>query len=64
MTTFKKASYRQRVYQMVDGSINLVYGDVPAPFNPDGSLQHLLADHDVTEEITVSDHGTGQSSTS
>jgi hypothetical protein len=47
----KKSQYRQRVYVLPDTSVQLIYGDDPAPIN--GTL---LADHDVTELITVVDH--------
>lgn len=52
METIKKSSYRQRVYQMQDGSIVLIYGDDLVPVD----VVKLLADHDVTEMITVVDH--------
>jgi hypothetical protein len=47
----KTAQYRQRVFQMPDGAIVLVFGDDPAP--NDGVL---LADHDVITVTTVSEH--------
>lgn len=47
----KHSAYRQRVYQLTDGSIELVMGD---------SLQDpswiLLADHDVVQVSTITDH--------
>lgn len=51
MQTVKKASYRQRVYQLPDSSIQLIFGE-DAP--PDGAK--LLADHDIVDVATVSDH--------
>lgn len=47
----KKSSYRQRVYQMTDGSIQLVFGEDAIP---DGGK--LLADHDIVETVVVTDH--------
>lgn len=51
MQAIKKSQYRQRVYQMADGSITLVFSNDPAP---DGGK--LLADHDIVEEAIVTDH--------
>jgi hypothetical protein len=51
MQVVKKAQFRQRVYQMPDGSVLLVYGNDPAP---DGGK--LLADHDIQETAVVIDH--------
>lgn len=51
MSQVKKATYRLRVYQLPDMSIQLVFGEDVAP---DGSK--LLSDHDVSEVTTVSDH--------
>lgn len=51
MQTVKKSSYRQRVYQLEDGSIVLVFGSDVIPENA-----KLLADHDVQEVATVTDH--------
>ena len=47
----KKAQYRQRVYQLDDGTIVLVYGCDEAPSNG-----KILADHDIVELVTVTDH--------
>jgi hypothetical protein len=47
----KKAQYRQRVYQLPDGSIQLVFGSDAPPV--DGKL---LADHDIVDIVTVTDH--------
>ena len=49
--SIKKSSYRQRVYQLPDGSIVLVFGSDAAP--TDGKL---LADHDIVDVATISDH--------
>jgi hypothetical protein len=47
----KKSSYRLRVCQLSDGSIQLVFGsDVIDP------TWKVLSDHDVTEVVTVTDH--------
>lgn len=52
MQQIKKSQYRQRVYQAeLNGEISLVYGDGPGP-----DTSKLLADHDVVELITVTDH--------
>lgn len=51
MQTVKKSAYRQRVYQLEDGSIILVFGNDPAPENA-----KLLADHDVSDVTIVTDH--------
>lgn len=51
MQTMKKSSYRQRVYQLSDGSIELVFGNDTAPDNA-----KLLADHDIQETAVVTDH--------
>lgn len=51
MQSIKRSSYRQRIYQMPDGSIQLVFGNDPAPV--DGKL---LADHDIVDTTTVTDH--------
>ncbi len=40
-----------RVYQILDGSIVLVYGADPAPAD-----SKLLADQDVVELVTITDH--------
>lgn len=47
----KKAHYRLRVYQYVDGSTELVFGDGPAPENA-----KLLVDQDVVTVTTVTPH--------
>ena len=52
----KKLQYRQRIYQGSDGTITLVYGSDPIPVNIDGTEMSLLADHDVAELVTVTDH--------
>ena len=50
--TVKKSQYRQRVYQStVDQSVTLVFGDDPAPAD-----SNLLADHDIVDTATVTDH--------
>lgn len=46
----KKASYRQRVYSR-RGEIILVFGNDPAPCDAT-----LLADHDVHEVVTITEH--------
>lgn len=51
MQQIKKSEYRQRVYQMPDGSILLVFGEDVAP-----EEANLLADHDVSDVTTVTDH--------
>jgi hypothetical protein len=51
MQTIKKSVYRQRVFQLEDGSISLVFGNDPAPADA-----KLLADHDVSDTTIVSDH--------
>lgn len=51
MQSIKKSSYRQRVYQLPDGSIQLVFGTDEGPV--DGKL---LADHDIVDMAIVSDH--------
>jgi hypothetical protein len=50
--TVKKSSYRQRIYQMSDGSIFLVFGNDPVS---DVGAK-LLADHDIVDVATVTDH--------
>ena len=47
----KKAAFRQRVYQLPDGTIQLVFGNDPGPVDA-----KLLADHDVIETQTVTAH--------
>jgi hypothetical protein len=47
----KKSQYRQRVYQMTDGSITLVFGDDVGPADA-----KLLADHDIVDMASVTDH--------
>lgn len=55
MQTIKKSAYRQRVYQLEDGSIQLVFGDQDALF-PVGSNPKLLADHDIVDTAIITDH--------
>lgn len=52
MQSIKKSQYRQRVYQLVDGTVVLVFGNDPAPA-PDAKL---LADHDIVDVATITDH--------
>lgn len=47
----KKSTYRQRIYQTAEGAINIVFGSDAAPEG-----QKLLADHDISEVVVVSDH--------
>lgn len=49
----KKAQYRLRVYQLSDGSIQLVYDEDAAPADP---AAKLLVDQDVVEEVTTTPH--------
>ncbi len=51
MQVTKKSQYRQRVYQQADGTITLVFGNDPAPEDA-----KLLADHDIVDVATVTDH--------
>lgn len=52
MQTLKKSAYRQRIYQATDGSITLVFGNDLIP--PEAGK--LLADHDIVDTCTVTDH--------
>ncbi len=52
MQQVKKMSYRQRIYKLPDGSIQLVFGSDPVA----ATDWVLLADHDVNEVIEVTDH--------
>lgn len=54
MQTIKKSAYRQRVYQLEDSSIQLVFGNDPGPENA-----KLLADHDIVDTATITDHVDG-----
>lgn len=59
MQSVKKSQYRQRIFQMVDGSIIIVYENDPIPVDDiDDKLVPgtILADHDVIETATVTDH--------
>lgn len=51
MQVIKKSTYRQRIYQMTDGSIILVFGNDDPPVGG-----KLLADHDINDSCTVTDH--------
>lgn len=51
MQQIKKSQYRLRVYQLSDLSIQLVFGEDPAP-----SDAKLLSDHDVSEVSTITNH--------
>lgn len=48
----KKSVYRQRVYRAVDGTIELVFGNDPVS----DETWVLLADHDICQVVTVTDH--------
>lgn len=47
----KRSSFRQRVYQLPDNTIELVLGNDPQP-----AEWVLLADHDIVQITTVTDH--------
>ena len=51
-------SFRHRGFQPSDASqpIVMIFGNDPAPVNPDGSAMIVLWDHDVTSVVTVKDH--------
>lgn len=51
--SIKHSSYRQRVYLMPDGSIELIFGDDPRPA---GATVECLCDHVITETSTVTDY--------
>lgn len=48
----KKSTYRQRVYRDQDGVIQLVFGNDPIT----DETWVLLADHDISETVQVTDH--------
>jgi hypothetical protein len=56
MQVVKKSQYRQRVYQMADGSIVLVFNDDPVPVDANGVDGKVLCDHDISDVSTVTDH--------
>ena len=61
MNNAKKAKYRLRVYQLADGSIDLVFGDDapdnPLPIDPaTNATPKILCDHDVVETATWTNH--------
>ena len=49
----KHSAYRQRVYQLPDGSIELVVDGGNVVIDPSWIL---LADHDVVQVSTITDH--------